>query len=267
MIIRTRYVSAVLFLLVCASSVAAQRLDSLPVRMEQREINVGGGTVTYGLLIPKTPAPPSGYPLILALHYATSQDPGLSPYFGLGYVGQIVLPGLGDLNAIIIAPDAPEATWSHLNSERAVLAIVEQVRKEFTIDNRRTLVTGFSMGGHGAWFFAANHPTLFRAAIPMASMPVTTRAATNKEARAAADSLESDVAWTKALAGVPIYVIHSRADTTVPFPPLERAVKILESNGGRVTLSAIDDVPHAMLNGYIEPLSKAVEWVRGVWGR
>lgn len=248
-----------------AVSLSAQRLDNLPVRMEQREITVGGSTLTYGLLIPKTPPDASGYPLILALHYATAQDPGLSPYFGLGYVGQVVFPGLGDLNAVIVAPDAPEATWSHQNSERAVLAILEQVRKEFKIDNRRTLVTGFSMGGHGAWFFAANHPTLFRAAIPMASMPVTTRAATNKEARAAADTLETTTEWTKALASTPVYVIHSRADASVPFPALERAIKILASNGGRVTLAAIDDVPHSLLSGYIEPLQAATSWVRKVW--
>lgn len=247
------------------AKVGTQRLDSLPVRLEQREINVAGSTITYGLLIPKTPPEPSGYPLILALHYATAQEPGLSPYFGLGYVGQIVLPGLGDLNAIIVAPDAPEATWSHQNSERAVLAIVDQVLKEFKVDSQRTLVTGFSMGGHGAWFFAANHPTLFRAAIPMASMPVTTRATSNREARAAAETLESNTEWTKAVAATPLYVIHSRADASVPFPALERAIKILEASGARVTLAAIDDVPHNLLSGYIEPLQGAVAWVRKVW--
>ena len=135
-----------------------QRLDQLPVRLEQRELKVGERAVTYGLLTPKTPPPASGYPLIVALHYGTTQEPGLSPYFGVGYVGQLVLPALQELEAVIVAPDAPEFSWAHPASEEAVLAIVAQVRKELSIDARRTLVTGFSMGGQGAWFFAATHP-------------------------------------------------------------------------------------------------------------
>jgi predicted peptidase len=242
-----------------------QRLDQLPVRMEQLELKVGDRSVTYGVLAPKAPPPAEGYPLIVALHYGTTQEPGLSPYFGLGYVGQLVLPALQDLDAVIVAPDAPEASWAHRASEDAVLAIVAQVRKDLSIDARRTLVTGFSMGGQGAWFFAATHPELFTAAIPMTAMPLTTRVSTRADVQAAIASVETGTEWTAPLLATPLYVIHSRADQTVPVAPLERAVRVLEAKGGKVTLVLIDDIAHNMIPGFIDPLAGAMPWIRQAW--
>jgi predicted peptidase len=231
----------------------SQRLDQLPVRMEQHELLLDQGSVTYGALIPKTPPPAAGYPLIVALHYGTTQEPGLSPYFGLGYVGQLVLPALEGLNAVILAPDAPEATWYHPSSEAAVLAVVADLRKRVAVDAGRTLVTGFSMGGSGAWFFAQTHPELFRAAIPMAAAP---RAEGDDPATA-----------TVAPVKMPVYVIHSRADRTVPLDRVERGVKALQGQGGDVTLRLIDDIAHNMIPGFIDPLAAAVPWVQQVWGK
>jgi len=219
-----------------------QRFADLPVRIEQREITVDGRGQTYGLLIPKAAAEADGYPMIVGLHYA-SPTPGLSPYFGLGYVGQIVLPALQDLNAILVAPDCPDDRWTTSASERLVQAVIAAVKKESRIDARRTLVTGFSMGGIGAWFFAEKHPELFRAAIPIAARPP------------AADAKPA----------IPMYVIHSRNDASQPFDATERAVRSLEERGVNVTLVALDDVSHADLPGYIEPLNAAMPWIRRVW--
>lgn len=229
----------------------SQRLDQLPVRMEQHELLLDQGALTYGVLVPKSPAPAAGYPLIVALHYGTTQEPGLSPYFGLGYVGQLVLPALQDLNAIIIAPDAPEANWAHPASEAAVLAVVADVRKRVAFDARRTLVTGFSMGGSGAWFFAQTHPELFHAAIPVAAAPRP----------------EGDDPDAFAPVKVPVYAIHSRADRTVPLERVERGVKALQELGGDVTLTLIDDIAHNMIPGFIDPLAGAVPWVTRVWAQ
>jgi predicted peptidase len=219
-----------------------QRFADLPVRIEQREITVDGRSQTYGLLIPKAAAEESGYPMIVGLHYA-SPTPGLSPYFGLGYVGQIVLPALGELNGILVAPDCPDATWTSATSERLVTAVIAEAKKENKIDARRTLITGFSMGGIGTWHFAEKHPQLFRGGIPMAARPP------------AADAKPA----------IPMYVIHSRADQSQPFDATERAVKSLEERGVSVTLVALDDVPHADLTRYIDPLNAAIPWIKNVW--
>jgi predicted peptidase len=244
-----------------------QRLDQMSVKLDQRELTVGGRSVTYGTLVPKMPPPAAGYPLIVGLHYGTTQEPGLSPYFGLGYVGQLVFPALEKLEAVIVAPDAPEFSWAHPDSEAAVLAVVSDVKKTHKIDERKTLVTGFSMGGQGAWFFAATHPELFRAAVPMAAAPITTRVRSRAELQAARKAMEGSTDWATPLLKTPLYVIHSRADETVPLEPLEAAVKTLKGRGADVTLILIDDVPHFRVPEFIDSLEEAKSWVEGVWAR
>lgn len=244
-----------------------QRLDQMSVKMDQRELKVGDRSLTYGTLVPKSPPPDSGYPIIVGLHYGTTQEPGLSPYFGLGYVGQLVFPALEALGAVIVAPDAPEFSWAHPGSEAAVLAIVAQVKKDHEIDARRSLVTGFSMGGSGAWYLAATHPELFRAAIPMAALPVTTPVRSRAEAQAARRALDAGADWATPLLRMPLYVIHSRADETVPIEPLEQAVKTLKGRGADITTAFIDDVPHHLVPGFVDALEAAIPWIRGVWER
>lgn len=243
-----------------------QRLDQMSVKMDQRELTAAGRSLTYGTLVPKEPPPDGGYPLIVGLHYGTTQEPGLSPYFGLGYVGQLVFPALEPLNAVIVAPDAPEFSWAHPDSEAAVLAVVAEVQKTYKINAAQTLVTGFSMGGQGAWFFAANHPELFKAAIPMTAMPITTRVRARADVQAAAKAVADGTDWATPLLRMPLYVIHSKADQTVPVGPVEAAVQTLKGRGGNVTLTLIDDVPHSMVSGFIDPLAGALPWIRQAWG-
>lgn len=245
----------------------AQRLDQLPVRMEQRELKVGDRSVTYGMLVPRESPPEGGYPLIVGLHYGTTQEPGLSPYFGLGYVGQLVYPALKELNAVIVAPDAPEFSWAHPDSEAAVLGVVAEVKKDVRIDARRTLVTGFSMGGQGAWYLGATHGDLFRAAIPMSAAPVTKAVRTKGDLDAARREVAAGSDWATPLLRQPLYVIHSRADQTVDIAGVEAAVQTLKSRGADVTLAAIDDVPHHMVSGFIDALAAASPWIDRAWSR
>jgi predicted peptidase len=247
--------------------VRGQRLDQMSVKMDQRELKLGDRSLTYGTLVPKTPPPEGGYPIIVGLHYGTTQEPGLSPYFGLGYVGQLVFPALESLGAVIVAPDAPEFSWAHPDSEAAVLAIVAQVTKDHAIDQKRSLVTGFSMGGQGAWYLGATHPELFRAAIPMSAMPVTTPVRSRADVQAARKAMELGTEWATPLLRMPLYVIHSRADETVPVEPVEQAVQTLKGRGADATLMLIDDVPHHMVSGFIDALEAATPWIRGVWDR
>lgn len=244
-----------------------QRLDQMPVRMDQRELKVGNRSITYGTLVPKTPAPEAGYPLIVGLHFGTSQEPGLSPYFGLGYVGQLVYPALKDLEAVIVAPDAPEFSWAHPDSEAAVMAVLAEVRTQQGIDARQTLVTGFSLGGQGTWYFAATHGDLFRAAIPMAAAPLTTPVRSAADVAAARKARAASTEWATPLLRMPLYVIQSRADQVIDTEAVTEAVQTLKGRGADVTLAEIDDVPHNMVSGYIDALAAAEPWIRRQWAR
>jgi predicted peptidase len=258
-------VAAALFvtLSVTTSVEAAQSADT---RYEQRSLTLPDGTaVGYGLSIPKAAPGAEGYPLILALHFS----PGLGPTpekYGLRFIDVLVRPALEPLGALIVAPDAPEGGWTTTEGEAAVLAVLDAVKKAFPIDGRRTLVTGYSMGGFGTWFFAARHPELVRAALPMASLPVLT-ASEGREGRAAVvEAIEKgDAGWTAQVKGMPFYVIHSRNDQVVPFAPLAKAVEMLKDAGGDVTFVALDRPSHYDTGAYVEPLGAAIPWVERVW--
>jgi predicted esterase len=168
---------------------------------------------------------------------------------------------------VIVAPDAPEFSWAHPDSEAAVLAVVAQVKKDHKIDAGRSLVTGFSMGGSGAWYLGATHPELFKAAIPMAALPVTTPVRSRAEAQAARKALDAGTDWATPLLRMPLYVIHSRADETVPIEPLEKAVQTLKGRGADITTAFIDDVPHHLVPGFVDALEAATPWIRSVWDR
>ena len=204
-----------------------------------------GGEMTYGISVPDdAQAADSEHrlPLILALH----PGGGRTAYYGSSFMRGIVEPALSDWNAIIIAPDAPTRSWATDISETAVLALIEQVAGQYAVDRHRVLVTGFSLGGRGTWFFATRHADLFTGAIPMAGSP-------------AQDSLDG-------LGSMPVHIVHSRDDEVVPFGPAAEAAAQLKESGHPVSLTELSGVGHFNMGAYIEPLRRAGDWMVEQWG-
>jgi predicted peptidase len=203
----------------------------------------GGGELLYAISVPKDPSPRDPRPLVLALHSGGAR----MRYYGEAYAALLVAPALDRLRPIIIAPDCPTQSWADPLAERAVLALIEQVKREQPVDARRVLVTGFSLGGRGTWFFASRHPDIFTAAIPMAA------------------SIGDDAVDT--LATMPTYIIHSREDQVVAFRPAEQNARALEQLGRPVKFEAIDGLGHYQMAGYVDALGRAGRWIADAWKR
>ena len=201
------------------------------------------GDMRYAISLPDGYNPREPRPLVLALHPGGQRV----EYYGAAFVEQIVGPALNDLDAIIVAPDCPTDAWTDPVAERAVLALVRAVMREFNIDDERVLVTGFSLGGRGTWHLAARQPRLFTAAIPIAGST-------------------GDVP-TERLAQIPTYVIHGREDEVVSFESTRRVAEELEELERAVEFKALDGVSHFQMNAYIEPLREAGRWVERQWAR
>ncbi len=85
---------------------------------------------------------PAGYdgdsddrrPLILALHPG-----GRASYYGSDFMRQIVEPALRGWGAVIVAPDVPGRSWASGDSEQAVLALLDDVLEDHTIERRPAL--------------------------------------------------------------------------------------------------------------------------------
>ncbi len=222
-------------LLLLAVDARAASFRQLTLRMPD------GSDLLYAILVPDGYQQGEPRPLILALHPGGER----MPYYGASYARSIVAPATVDLHAIIIAPDCPSKGWGDPASDRAVMALMEKVMKDYTVDRKRVLVTGFSMGGRGTWFFSSHHPDLFTAAIPMA-------------APAGNEPVDQ-------LGKMPTYIIHSRQDQVVPFEPAEKNARELEAMGRPVKFEALSDLTHFSMGGYVPALRRAVAWVAERW--
>ena len=84
-------------------------------------------------------------------------------------------------------------------SEKDVMNVLDMVRKEFNVDERRIYLMGHSMGGAGTLYLGVKHPSIWAALAPIAP---------------AAFSLNPDS--VKAIPSMPIIFVHGGADEVVP---------------------------------------------------
>ncbi len=202
----------------------------------------GGQEMLYAISLPAEydGSPNNPRPLILALHPG-----GRSRYYGSAFMQQIVDPALRGWGAVIVAPDVPARNWANEDSERAVLALLNDVLENHVIDRGRILVTGFSMGGRGTWYLATRHADLFTGAIPIA-------------ASRGDDALDG-------LGTMPVHLIHSPDDEVVPYEPAEETARLLTERGHRVRMIRLAGASHYMMGSYIAPLQAAGEWMTEQW--
>ena len=221
----------------------AALLQAPAYRFQQKTLDAPGGTtLLYGRAVPGDYDPKQPRPLVLALHPGGEK----TPYYGAQYMRSIFLPGLRELDPIMVAPDCPTRAWSDPAAEKAVMALLENVLSEYSIDRRRILVIGFSLGGRGTWFMESRHSELFTAAIVMAG---TTD-----------EPLES-------LGRIPTYIIHSRDDQVVPFGQAEQRAAALERMGRPVKFEALAGLGHFEMARYSPALQRAGSWVLERWNK
>ena len=204
---------------------------------EKAELS-SGGDMRYGLWVPVIP-PNSKVPLVIALHYAGTA----TPYRGYSYMQILVQPALADLGAIIVAPDAVGESWIDLKSEQAVMSFISMAIEEWPVDPEKIIITGYSMGGIGTWYYADKHPDIFSAAIPIASEPVGFL--TGK---------------------VPHYVIQGQNDELFGTASVRRAVEVLKSKNKHAELVIAEGLSHSVANQYVTYLQQSIPWINQTTG-
>jgi predicted peptidase len=232
-----------LVLVVVALFAALLQAQAPAFRFQQKTLQTpDGATLLYGRAVPGGYDPKQPRPLVLALHPGGEK----TAYYGSQFMRSLFLPGLRELDPIMVAPDCPTRSWSDPAAEKAVMALLDNVLSEYSVDRRRILVIGFSLGGRGTWFMESRHSDLFTAAIVMAG--------TTDEP-------------LDALGKIPTYIIHSRADQTVPFAPAEQRAAALERMGRPVKFEALDGLGHFDMGAYAPALLRAGSWVAERWAK
>ena len=236
----------------------------MPIQRDMLTLDDGSG-LRYAIAVPEDYDGSEPVPLVLALHFGWGE--ALPPNYSAVFLEILVEPALRELGAIIVAPLCPARSWAQPASERGVLALLEHVREQYRIDDDRTLVTGFSLGGMGTWYWASHHPELFTAAVPMASVPmIAQRDESGAETvRRYVDA--GSIEWPEALLDMPMYVMHSVDDELIPIEPVQRASAELRELGADVEFLAIDaGIGHHETPRYVPYLARAVPWLQQKWG-
>ncbi len=227
-----------------------------------------GTRVRFAILVPPINAG-ERVPLVVALHGLANPD-SVPAFQGQRPLEALFGIALAPLGAIIVAPDAPRNNWTDPLAERAVLALVDEMKRRYPIDERRTLVTGVSMGGMGAWFLVHRHPKVFRAAVPLTSFPLIRRTTIDRPGLTAAyNEMVNDRsgAWAEPFRQVPVYAIHSRQDENVAFAAESTLVAQINARGGLVDFVALDSLKHTPVRNYSPALRAAIPWIRRQWSR
>lgn len=230
------------FVLILGMAYATVEMNTLDYSVYEKVLTLESGeSLRYTLAVPPAFSADRPYPLILALHYGGR----VTPYYGKGFLTGLVLPALHDLGAIMIAPDCPGEGWTDPASERAVLALLQAVQKDYPIDRRRILITGYSMGATGTWHYVFKHPGLFSAAVPVSGMPPK-------------GIILKDP-------GAHILAIHSRDDELFPFDAVRTFIRACESQGLPVELKVVAGLSHYRFDQFVPALREAVPWAKRLW--
>ena len=115
--------------------------------------------------------------------------------------------------------------------------------KTYAIDPKKVVVTGFSLGGEGAWFIGSRHQDLFTGAIPVAA-PVA----------------GGDVAWK-----IPVYVIHSDKDEIVSYDSAKKHADAVKGKGAKLEFKTVNGLSHYKTSAYGTHVGDAVKWLQAEW--
>ena len=107
--------------------------------------------------------------------------------------------------------------------------LLDEILASHAIDEERIYLTGLSMGGAGAWYFAANYPDRFAALAPICGAGLWWQ---GFPARAAS------------LKNMPIRTFHGEEDPVVPIKVTEEIVDFLKEKKGNIRFTRYPGVEH-----------------------
>ena len=204
----------------------------------------GDTTLPYRIYVPFNYDPEKEYPLLLNLHGAGLR--GDNNQRQLSIIDKILkIPEMTVDEAIIIFPQCPEnnkwvdTDWGkgsysldnvpESNEMEAVMELIALLQTQYSVDDSRIYVAGYSMGGYGTWNALMNHPDVFAAGIPMCGA--------------------GDPSKAELLKDMPIWAVHGAKDPTVPVSGSRDMANAMEAVGAtNFHYTELPDAEHDVWN-------------------
>jgi predicted peptidase len=191
-----------------------------------QEAVYGRGPLNYLLFVPASSAARKHgrYPLILSLHGIGERGSDLQLLKRDGLPK--ILDGNSSFQFMVVSPQCPVSTeWYYDRTDTLVRELLDSLLAWYPVDTGRVYITGYSMGGIGAWDMGIRHPRYFAAAAPIAA--------------------RREGSWDPcSMVGVPVWAFHGDQDDVVPLYRGQDVVNAFRACGGDATFTVYPGVGH-----------------------
>lgn len=188
------------------------------------------GEHKYVVFVPQNYSPIKSSPVLLFLHGAGERGTDGRAHLNVG-LGALVKAREANFPAIVVFPQCENTRGRVLQGWQAgtddadrALKILEQVEQDYRTDPKRRILTGWSMGGFGAWSIAAADPSRWSALVPIAG------------------GAQAD--WAEKLKELPIWVWHGDDDHAVLVNRSREMVEALKAAGASPRFTEIPGGDH-----------------------
>jgi predicted peptidase len=192
-------------------------------------ISSEGDSLPYRLMKPLDYDSTKQYPLVVCLHGSSAVGRDNVKQVAATLPAQMLSTGENRTKypAFLFVPQCPRGFgWGGMPEHRSVDALVFEtiaaLEREFPIDATRRYVSGYSMGGYGAWHFIFTRPEMFAAAVPICG--------------------GGDPELAKNVVDIPIWAFHGAKDMNVPVSNTRDIINAIKQAGGNPRYS---EFPHA----------------------
>lgn len=181
---------------------AGQPLNAAPGRRQHRlEFPIDGLPSVRRHVVHLPPAPVAGMPVVFVLHGIDGTAEGMIEYTGFSSKAD-------EERFLVVYLESPQA-WTSGREHRYVMAVVDDVVRDYAADPNRVYAVGFSAGGYMCQSLAMFSPDTFAAAASV-SAGVPPRYVPYPESNRYA---------------IPVLELHNRSDTVVRFAGTADAIR------------------------------------------
>jgi predicted esterase len=192
-----------------------------------------GSLQPYSVRLPDLYDPSRRYPLFVILHGSGSDDRDM---LGKSLTGN---------QCIEIAPYG-RGTSNCFAADGAVEDVREAIEDailNYQVDTNRIILSGFSMGGYGAYRIFSEYPGLFRAIAVFSGHPSL---ASRWLGEGYPDYLEES--RLQVFRDVPLFIYHSRNDINCPFSLTEELCNKLSKMGAKLDFVVAEESGHGLID-------------------
>jgi len=214
-------------------SSASPATSALPEGLQFRSYEDASGAHRYALFLPRQYDPSRKWPVLLFLHGAGER--GTDPELLLSGQLAVALEQCPELPLIVVFPQCEDRSGRALtgwladspDGQRA-MRILAEVEQTCSVDPDHRILAGWSMGGYGAWSFAAAFPDKWSSVLILAGGAIHDQLPLEKLARQR----------------TPVWAISAAEDPLIPYQRSQKLVDELNRQGGNAVFTLLDSQSH-----------------------